>query len=257
LLIRTLTSIDARLFNGSLRRFCGRMLYGMRSRRVKPEFAYSYLVRYDKNASGYLAGLCDTYGSDKGELSSEGNPYTWPSHTCADFYASLFDHCRLEVRRVFECGIGTNNPDLPSSMGKDGKPGASLRVWRDYFPNAQIIGADIDRQILFEEDRISTYFVDQTNPESIHEFWTKCGYEDFDVMIDDGLHTFDAAVSLFEHSIDKLAPRGVYIIEDVISRYVPSFRHYFLGRGYHVEFVELSGPKVALQGNRLIVIRNS
>ena len=34
-------------------------------------------------------------------------------------------------------------------MGIKGKPGASLRVWKDYFPNANIIGVDIDENILF------------------------------------------------------------------------------------------------------------
>ena len=35
------------------------------------------------------------------------------------------------------------------NMTASGKPGASLRVWRDYFNNAQVIGADIDKRILF------------------------------------------------------------------------------------------------------------
>ena len=31
-------------------------------------------------------------------------------------------------------------------MGKQGKPGASLRTWREFFPNAQVIGIDIDKK---------------------------------------------------------------------------------------------------------------
>ena len=42
------------------------------------------------------------------------------------------------MKLVFECGLGTNNPDLQGNMTVDGMPGASLRVWRDYFKNAQI-----------------------------------------------------------------------------------------------------------------------
>jgi hypothetical protein len=71
--------------------------------------------------------------------------------------------------KVFECGVGTNNPNITSNMGVNGQPGASLRVWRDYFQNAEVFGADIDRGILFEEQRIRTFYVDQTNKDSILE----------------------------------------------------------------------------------------
>ena len=60
---------------------------------------------------------------------------------------------RLNNLNIFEVGLGTNNVDVPSNMGKDGKPGASLRAWRDYFPNA-----DIDTRILFKEDKIQTFY---------------------------------------------------------------------------------------------------
>ena len=43
-------------------------------------------------------------------------------------------------------------------MNINGKPGASLRAWRDYFENALIYGADIDKNILFKENRINTFF---------------------------------------------------------------------------------------------------
>ena len=170
---------------------------------------------HDKNRRCLLAQLCDVHGSDKGALQETGHPYSWPAHSYTDYYARLFNHCRLGMRKVFECGLGTNNPDLPSNMTSSGKPGASLRVWRDYFPNAVIVGADIDRQILFEEDRIRTYYVDQTDPKAIADFWSKVGQDDFDFIVDDGLHTFAAGKCLFENSIHKLSQHGIFIIEDV------------------------------------------
>ena len=39
--------------------------------------------------------------------------------------------------------------------------------------------------------------------------------EGFDIIIEDGLHTFDANVCFFENSIHKLNPNGYYIIEDI------------------------------------------
>ena len=40
--------------------------------------------------------------------------------------------------------------------------------------------------------------------------------EDFDIIIEDGLHTFNANVCFFENSIHKLKSGGYYIIEDIV-----------------------------------------
>jgi hypothetical protein len=45
-------------------------------------------------------------------------------------------------------------------MSGGGKPGASLYVWRDFFPNAYIFGADIDKEVLFNDKRITTGYID-------------------------------------------------------------------------------------------------
>jgi len=96
-----------------------------------------------KNTTNPISLLCDKYGSDKGSILEKGHPYGWPLHTYSDYYHLLFSSRRQHIKRVFKCGLGTNNPNLLSSMGSLGKPGASLRVWRDYFPNAIIYGANI------------------------------------------------------------------------------------------------------------------
>ena len=48
-------------------------------------------------------------------------------------------------------------------MEKEFNPGASLRAWRDYFVKADIYGADIDKKILFNENKIKNFYVDQEN----------------------------------------------------------------------------------------------
>jgi len=130
---------------------------------------------------------------------------------------------------VLECGIGTNDPARVSSMGAEGRPGASLRVWRDYFPAARIIGIDIDDSILFTEERIETHAVDQTSAESIRLFVERLPPEAmFDIVIDDGLHTPEAAFSLFAGLSHRLAQDGLWVIEDVpvrrLARYAEVFR---------------------------------
>ncbi len=216
---------------------------------------YSYTVSYEKDRTNYLAELCDKYGSDKSSLKETGHPWKWKPHTYADFLHPRLQFCRPHVRRVFECGLGTNNPDLPSTMGELGKPGASLRVWRDYFPNAKIFGADIDRTILFEDERIMTFYVDQRMPKSVRDMWSVISEANFDLMIDDGLHEFDAGICLFENSIERLSPSGYYIIEDILPKDMPSYQRYFSRRKYKVEYVALPPPVREMTDNNLIVIR--
>jgi len=140
-------------------------------------------------------------------------------------------------------------------MGICGKPGASLRVWQDYFPNADIFGADIDRNILFQEGRIKTYYMDQLNPESIEEFWKKVDFNDFDIMIDDGLHTFDAGWSLLKNSIHKLNSNGTYIIEDVSPKDFVLFEKAFKRTDFKADFVTLDRPFIDSKNNSLIIVR--
>lgn len=215
---------------------------------------HKIVIRYQKDLNNPLAQLCDRYGSDKGEIQTAGHPYPWPSHTYADFYSLLFGARRAAIRYLFECGIGTNNPGITSSMGEAGKPGASLRLWRDYFPNAEIVGADIDKDILFSENRIKTFHVDQTKPASVQALWQAAGVEHFDVMIDDGLHVFEAGICLFENSIHKLANGGIYIIEDVKSRDLLLYQRYFADKNYRVNFINLFRHDVLQVDNNLVVI---
>jgi len=215
-----------------------------------------------------FAALCDKYGSDKGSVfpESSNHPYAWKPHTYADFYSLLFGHCRTSMERVFECGIGTNNTNIESNMSANGKPGASLRVWRDYFPNAEIVAGDIDRDILFTEDRIKCFWIDQLNPAIIKAFWEQVGDGDFDLMLDDGLHKFEAGATLFENSIHRLKQHGVYIIEDVTVGDLLRYKMYFENKPYSIMYVaaQRSGELVSdadawckMEDNNLIVIKKT
>jgi hypothetical protein len=202
-----------------------------------------------------LTYLCDIHGSDKGSRGGVTTAYPWVAHSYADLYAQLFEHCRPSVKLVFECGIGSTNPSMPYHMGEGGKPGASLRVWRDYFPNAHIVGADLDHTVLFEEPRIRTFLVDQTSPTSVAAMWQAVGRRDFDLMIDDGLHEPVGGLTLFEHSIDLLAPHGIYVIEDVHPDHLATYSDFFGARNYRVSIVILRRSPGELAWNNLVIIR--
>lgn len=151
-----------------------------------------------------LRGFFEQYGSDKGLI-----------HEYHHLYGSLFpDPKKLE--KVLEIGIGSNNPAVLSTMGRGYKFGASLRAMRDFFPNAQIYGADIDPNILFQEDRISTFQVDQTNPRSFDALSKAIG-KGFDLMVDDGLHSPHANIWSLGFFMRHLKPGGFAVIEDLNS----------------------------------------
>jgi hypothetical protein len=164
--------------------------------------------------------LCDImgyFGSDKGhrEILRSRHNYT-------TLYHHLFNRMRDQPVRLFELGLGTNNVKIPSNMGPEGKPGASLFGWREYFPKGQIYGADIDKEILFTSERINTFYCDQTSPESIAGLWKQVP-EGFDIIIEDGLHTFSANVCFFKNSIHKLNAGGYYIVEDISKADMSAF----------------------------------
>ena len=178
----------------------------------------------------------------------------WNAHTYSNYYYSIFNHFKDDVKLVFECGLGTNNPNLQSNMTVNGKPGASLKVWRDYFKNAQIYGGDIDKDILFKSDRIKTYFVDQLNALSVITMWKKIGLQNFDIIIDDGLHATDANVNFFMNSFIKLKKNGIYIIEDVHALEIKNIMQKL--KKFNPELVILQNKNIKYQNNNLIVVRN-
>lgn len=216
------------------------------------------LIEYEFNNDSLLNRLCDKYGSDKGEVTPAGRVYTWPSHTYVDVYEMLFQSHREQFTKVLECGLGTNNPNVKSNMGLTGRPGASLRMWRDYFPNAQVIGIDIDGGCLFEEERIKTYQCDQSSRDSIQDFVLRSGIQpkEFDFILDDGLHAFEAGIPLFEEMISFLKNEGFYIIEDVHLGCMSKYKDYFQSRTdeFKVRYFHIHRPGLTIEDNRLVVI---
>jgi len=191
------------------------------------------------------------HGSDKGRF-----------HNYTTVYTELFGDRRQQPLRIFELGLGTNNPALASSMGTSGRPGASMRGWRELFPNALVYGADIDRDILFDDDRIQTFYCDQLDAEAIRDLWSQPELRDkMDILIDDGLHTYEANLSFLNGSLDHVRPGGIYVVEDILTASLPEWRALlksgFAERfpGFDFSLVELPHPYNTHDNNLLIVHR--
>ena len=60
-------------------------------------------------------------------------------------------------------------------------------------------------------------------------------------MIDDGLHHYHAGICLFENTIARLKPNGVYLIEDVSQLDLSKYAQYFAERTgeFYARFINL------------------
>ncbi len=156
-----------------------------------------------------LKELFDSHGSDKaGSNKGRGHNY----HL---LYGSIL--VTQDASAVLEIGLGTNNVEFVSNMGKRGKPGASLRAFRDFLPSAHVYGADIDRSILFNEERIATFFVDQTDISSFSVLGAAVP-DELDLIIDDGLHSPNANLATLIFGLGRLKLDGCLVIEDISPR---------------------------------------
>ena len=212
---------------------------------------------FDEKVPTSLCHIMGANGSDKGHMNIMAS-----RHNYTTLYYSLFKDMRNKPLRVFELGLGTNNLDVPSNMGPHGRPGASLYGWNQFFPTAKIFGADIDTRILFNTSAIKTYYCDQTSPQIINKMWeTSELHEPFDIIIDDGLHTFGANVCFFENSIHKLAKGGYYIIEDITRPDIIQFEGVFtIWRQIYTDltFTLVKLPSTSKDwDNNMIVIKKS
>lgn len=184
-------------------------------------------------------------------------------HNYTFFYDAAFRQFINKPIRVFEMGIGSVNIDIGYNMGMGGVPGASLRGWKSYFPKAQIFSADIDKDILFQEDRISTFYVDQLDPALVKAMWESHDVlaAPFDIIIDDGLHTYGANRCFFENSIHKLTSGGIYIVEDVERGELPRWREIILNQYMkqypHLRFLILDLPNIYVRHDNILIIVES
>jgi len=96
--------------------------------------------------------------------------------------------------------------------------GNSLRTWRDYFINSEIIGIDIDPSCeQYNENRIKIEIGSQTDIEFLEYVINKHG--PFDMILDDGSHINSDVIFSFENLFHSLKEHGVYIVEDAVTSY--------------------------------------
>ena len=175
-----------------------------------------------------LAENFDKYGSDK-----VMNQY----HL---IYATLIASLE-ENLKVLEIGLGTNNLNFVSNMGINGNPGASVRAFKESLINSNIYGADVDKKILFNEERLETFYVDQTEISTFKNIKTSKNIK-FDIIIDDGLHYQLSNLNTLLFSLNQLNDNGYFIIEDIGSWTIETWEivHKLLPEDFTREIIKMT-----------------
>jgi hypothetical protein len=176
-----------------------------------------------------LQHLCDKYSLDK--TSTKGS-----FHEYVPGYDSILNDYRFKVKNVLEIGIGCVECGQMSGVVSLGyRTGNSLRMWKEYFPNALIYGMDIFPEAHISEDRIKTFVADQSNAESLdrcikeienHDMTSAIINKDskgIDIIIDDGSHDPEHQKFSFMHLEKYLSENGIYFIEDIQPPYNENF----------------------------------
>lgn len=157
------------------------------------------------------------YSRELGDVLNRNRSDKANSHIYHLLYSHILNKSlkRHDKLNILEIGLGTNNPSLVSSMGNGGRPGASLYSWEEYLPNANVYGADIDKDILFNAGRIKTTYVDQMESKTFNDLQTAFGNPKYDMIIDDGLHSIGANLNTLLFGLEHVKTGGWVVIEDI------------------------------------------
>lgn len=150
-----------------------------------------------------LTQLAQEFGSDK-----------WGTHRYTPHYQRHFAPLRDRRMLVLELGIG--------GYDREAQGGASLRMWKWFFPRAQIVGVDIQDKSFVNEPRVRAFRGSQTNRALMHRIVRRYGAPT--IVIDDGSHRPAHVIKSFEILFPMLEDGGIYAIEDIQTSYWPDWK---------------------------------
>ena len=138
-------------------------------------------------------------------------------HSYSPLYYEILSDKRYTFKNILEIGVGTKKI-MRYTAGSEYIPGASLRAWADFFPHANIFGLDIDKSVLFKEDRIRCYYTDQSNSNTLLQTMSEIGEKEMDLILDDGSHKLEHMILSFQTLNKFISKDGIYIIEDIANK---------------------------------------
>lgn len=143
-----------------------------------------------------------------------------------DIYSDLFKDYTATPITFLEIGV---------------QEGGSICMWRDYFHSDSIIYTlDIKPCEAIEGlPGVNQIVMDAYTKETVDLF----NDDLFDIIIDDGPHTYFSMEYLIINYYSKLKPKGIMVIEDIIDlKWTPELQTVAKNIGYkHIEKIEMEG----------------
>jgi hypothetical protein len=179
------------------------------------EISDSFICELDQIGQKYN---CDKSNVQYMSKENRNVPFDWPDnfrlklpgHNYFKIYSKYFESLRYEKIEILEIGMG----NYPSN-------GNSMRLWLEFFPNAQITILDLHQSNFncnfeFDKSRVRMHVADQSSEEDLKRFISELGDVKFDFIIDDGSHQAPHQIlSLYTLFPSILKDNGVYFIEDI------------------------------------------
>ena len=146
----------------------------------------SLLNLYSENSNRY----CDT---------DKENP---SHHYISKCYSDLFEPYKNKDINFLEIGLGS---------------GGSLLLWNDFFENSKIYGIDSGTDPRFRQciERVKPYPKINLICSDAYDHSLVENLPQFDIIIDDGPHTFQSHLKCLVLYLPKLKNGGVLILEDI------------------------------------------
>jgi hypothetical protein len=154
-------------------------------------------------AAPSLGELADKYGSDKGPK----------KHRYTELYELLFRPFRERPVTFLEMGLLIGGPEHGIDAGRETRDLPSIRMWLDYFREAQIIGLDISDFSWFLHPRFKFIQCDMDDRSEIARAAGEIGSAD--IVIDDASHASHHQQNAFLEIFPGLPSGGLYVIEDL------------------------------------------
>jgi len=155
----------------------------------------------------------------------------------------MFDHIRNKKINILEIGVDK---------------GASIKMWLDYFINAEVYGLDMlslnSVELGINSPRFHLYQGKQADDKVLEKILEDC--PEFDIIIDDGSHRPEDQ----QYTMAKLFPcvkeRGYYVVEDLnykctsnTTKTVDIIKEFIDGKDFYDKYVQMNTDNVQLVCN--------
>lgn len=173
------------------------------------------------------------YGSDKAI-----------SHGYEKLYALVLSQLsKTKASAILEIGLGLEFNPKTKELNPTKKPSASARALRDVCSKSWVYVASTKGRELENEDRIKSFYVDQTRGNTFADLKNAVGLP-FDLIIDDGLHAPHTNLNTLLFALEGLRPGGYFMIEDIVEQHLPTWKIVQVG-------LSLSGVEMAIYKGKL------